>query len=473
MSEQYPGGWLTKSPPVAADNYETTPLPGVWNLTQQAALLKQNLWPIAGNINPVYWIATFSPPTGWGSTTGGVRSAVNSSDQSILTGLGLSTASSGYYPCRAMMRVSKNGVILWTKAYFYTTGGDSLQDPTFDGSGNVYYGGYAGTANNNVLLLKYVVSDGTLTWSRQSNLANGDILTGVTGPDSSGNFYSGGYNGAGSGGLVNLWIKFNSSGTLLAQVSNRTASYSNAYHTFLNSDTSGNCYFGGTNFYEGTYYKYSNTGSVLVQSRLGNGTYGGGMAALTIESRTSPSYFYSVAYAASTGATCNLWKVATSNGTTVAWSKNFPTLYPYGGNCIVDASGNVYMANGDSGNAKVAIFKFNSSGTLLWQREISNSGGNVTLGGLAHDSTDSALVVNMTLSGTPNLGAIMRIPDDGSKTGTYGTWTYAASSYTVSGSASGSWTSDSTVGETWSGSLGSGTGTDQAVTPTSNRTVVP
>lgn len=61
MSEQYPGGWITKSPPLPADNYETTPAPGIWNLTQQAALLKQNLWPTVGNVAAAAaWVAQVS-----------------------------------------------------------------------------------------------------------------------------------------------------------------------------------------------------------------------------------------------------------------------------------------------------------------------------------------------------------------------------------------------------------------------------
>lgn len=42
MSEQYPGGWISKSPPTP--NGSTAP--GLWNLSQQAGYQKQGLWPI-------------------------------------------------------------------------------------------------------------------------------------------------------------------------------------------------------------------------------------------------------------------------------------------------------------------------------------------------------------------------------------------------------------------------------------------
>lgn len=41
MSEQYPGGWISKSPPTP--NGSTAP--GLWTLSQQAAYQKQGLWP--------------------------------------------------------------------------------------------------------------------------------------------------------------------------------------------------------------------------------------------------------------------------------------------------------------------------------------------------------------------------------------------------------------------------------------------
>lgn len=52
MSEQYPGGWMTKSPAAPSGPYETSSAPGVWTLSQAAGFVKQGLWPTAGNIAP-------------------------------------------------------------------------------------------------------------------------------------------------------------------------------------------------------------------------------------------------------------------------------------------------------------------------------------------------------------------------------------------------------------------------------------
>jgi hypothetical protein len=53
MSEQYPGGFITKSPPTPAGPYQTSSAYGMWTLSQQAAYQKEGLWPIAGNVVPI------------------------------------------------------------------------------------------------------------------------------------------------------------------------------------------------------------------------------------------------------------------------------------------------------------------------------------------------------------------------------------------------------------------------------------
>jgi hypothetical protein len=52
MSKQYPGGIISKTAPLPTGPYETGTAPGVWTLDQQAAFVKQGIWPIAGNALP-------------------------------------------------------------------------------------------------------------------------------------------------------------------------------------------------------------------------------------------------------------------------------------------------------------------------------------------------------------------------------------------------------------------------------------
>ena len=52
MSEQYPGGWMTKSPPTPSGPLASDTAPGLWTLSQVAGFVKQGIWPTAGNVPP-------------------------------------------------------------------------------------------------------------------------------------------------------------------------------------------------------------------------------------------------------------------------------------------------------------------------------------------------------------------------------------------------------------------------------------
>jgi hypothetical protein len=49
MSKQYPGGIISKTPPVPSGAFENSTAPGIWTLEQQAAYAKLGQWPTAGN----------------------------------------------------------------------------------------------------------------------------------------------------------------------------------------------------------------------------------------------------------------------------------------------------------------------------------------------------------------------------------------------------------------------------------------
>lgn len=102
-----------------------------------------------------------------------------------------------------------------------------------------------------------------------------------------------------------------------------------------------------------------------------------------------------------------------------------------------DADGNIYVCGSDGqGSGPLGIIvKFNSSGVPQWQRNISKcelqsikvlSSGELLLSGYWH---------NLASGGTSQ-PLIVRVPSDGSKTGTYtvggSSISYAASSYTIS-----------------------------------------
>jgi hypothetical protein len=95
------------------------------------------------------------------------------------------------------------------------------------------------------------------------------------------------------------------------------------------------------------------------------------------------------------------------------------------GTIAVDNSNFVY-ASGHCG-AGGLIAQYDSNGALQWQRSLSLT-VNTVLDSIAVEPDGTAFVVTISDPST----AIARLPKDGTHTGTYGALTYAVSSYTNS-----------------------------------------
>lgn len=106
-------------------------------------------------------------------------------------------------------------------------------------------------------------------------------------------------------------------------------------------------------------------------------------------------------------------------------------------------SGNVYVVGNDYPNYAVLIAKYNSSGTLLWQRTMTgvSTGYN---GEIQLDSSENLYIPvgSISVGGSANsCVGVLKLPGDGSLTGTYGDLIYAASS--LSATTPASWASTS------------------------------
>ena len=96
----------------------------------------------------------------------------------------------------------------------------------------------------------------------------------------------------------------------------------------------------------------------------------------------------------------------------------------------VDGSGNVYVhgyAFLSSGSADFLTVKYNTSGTLQWQRTLDNSSGVTNAIGYAV-SVDNSGNIYVGGGGASGKCLIAKLPADGSMTGTYGSFTYSPSS---------------------------------------------
>jgi hypothetical protein len=118
----------------------------------------------------------------------------------------------------------------------------------------------------------------------------------------------------------------------------------------------------------------------------------------------------------STGAT-NWQKQLAFSGTNVSPSR-----------AGTDADGNFYSTFvRDNSSLYYYLVKYNSSGTLLWQRRISITGKNITGGaGLVAIDSNKNIVLSFQYNGTYAETMTMRVPNDGTLTGSY-----TVGSYTV------------------------------------------
>jgi len=106
----------------------------------------------------------------------------------------------------------------------------------------------------------------------------------------------------------------------------------------------------------------------------------------------------------------------------------------------IDSSGNVYFGftRPISGVSRSYIFKYNSSGTLQWQRSFYSSAGSTSIAAIDASNTG---IIKLRLA-LPNsaLLIVAQLPNDGTLTGTYGNYTYEVSTETETAGSSGAFT---------------------------------
>lgn len=122
---------------------------------------------------------------------------------------------------------------------------------------------------------------------------------------------------------------------------------------------------------------------------------------------------------------------------TIQWQRSLSDsgadLTPHG--LDTDSSGNVYIAGEgyDGANFYILVAKYNASGTLQWKNTWQPSTPDNTLrmegfDSLRLDSNEDIVVVGSSFDSSylgDNPGWVLKLPNDGSLTGTHGDWSYA------------------------------------------------
>jgi uncharacterized delta-60 repeat protein len=374
------------------------------------------------------WIATLGG-TGYDQGKG---VAVDSSGNVYVTG-NIVSPSTGYFDC-SIAKYNSSGVIQWQR-----TLSSSLNDYgvkiALDSSGNVYIVGTTQTSGRSHVLIAKYNSSGSIQWQRTfSGTGPFDNGRGIA-VDSSGNVYIAGFNQGGnldSGNDAAFLAKYNTSGTL--QWQRLLGSSSQDHAKGIAVDSSGNVYVVGdtvSSNYDIFIAKYNTSGSIQWQRTLG-GTgieYGYGIAV------DSSGNAYAVGQTNSSGAGGSDFLIAKYNTSgAIQWQRILGGSGDEVARSIaVDNSGNVYVTGDTSaGGYDFLIAKYNSSGTIQWQRTLGGTGGDYP-DSIQVDSSGNIYIAGYTNSSGAGSNDILiaKLPDDGSLTGTYGSFTYSSSSLTA------------------------------------------
>ena len=316
-----------------------------------------------------------------------------------------------------------------------TSGYDVSYGVATDSNGNVYISGYtdgsvdgANQGSLDAWVAKYNTS-GTLLWKRQLGTSANDVSYGVA-TDSNGDVYiSGDTDGSIDGsnqGLTDAWVaKYNSSGVLIGK--RQLGTSTNDMSRGVATDSKGNFYISGftagslgsTNQgpWDAWVAKYNSSGTLVWKRQLGTsvddvskGVATDGDGNVYISGFTQGSLAGAFQGGGLEG-TYDAWVAKYNSSGTLVWKRQLGTSSTDTSNGVAtDSSGNVYISgqsygslggsNQGLGDAWVA--KYNSSGTLLWKRQLgtssqdasnsvaTDSNGNVYMSGFTTDSLEGA-----------------------------------------------------------------------------------
>ena len=424
----------------------------------------------AGGAASPYYIYTL----GGAGTENFLKTKPDSSGNIYGIGRTNSTGTSGSYD-NYICKLDSTGAVQWQRV-LGSTSFDEARGIDVDSSGNVYVAGNLDVgATRKPLFAKYN-SSGVLQFQKTITTSNLDDMYDIA-VDASGNIHtlSRAYSGSNYKLLVN---KFDSSGTSIWQREVDPAAGLLLYNIIV--DASGNVFIsfaydaGGTS-YDGGVIMFNSSGTVQWQRRY----YSTGFDTVGGLIKGPSGYLYLTGrFVQSSNTEGVLMKINPVGTPAIQWARKLggasgDTLSGIG----IDSSENIYAVgtnnSSGAGGADWLIAKYNSSGTIQWQREFgsTNSEYPYTISLPSDDIFHASGFAN--LASSDFLGA--SLPTDGSLTGTYSVggvdFTYAASSLTE-GAASISEASLSFSVTTPSYAIASGTAVDASISLTQQLTSI-
>lgn len=328
------------------------------------------------------------------------------------------------YSSSFVAKYNSTGVLQWQKtsasvAAFYAG--------YVDASGNLYA---AGTANNGKAYIAKFDTNGNVTAQAELNRSTGpsSFCKGIY-VDTSGNVYVTivAYINCCTATFVTVKLD-----TSLAITWQKVFNSSTDIST-VTVDTSGNVYV-ADNSSGLAVGKFDASGTALWHYNVNNiNSYPTG---ITLDSSGNP--VVTGAFYAAPEYNAFVMKV-NANGT-LAWGRTLvePSGFQNNANAVsCDASDNVYFTGTQSQNNVPALLvaKYNSSGTLQWQRSMTNSTWNGAGYAVSSPGTSFVYVAGRRRSNAGAGSMLGKLPSDGSKTGSYTvgseTFTYSVASNTA------------------------------------------
>ena len=316
-----------------------------------------------------------------GATDQGNGIAISSSQDLYVVGF----TSTNYIQ---VAKYNSSGAVQWQKRSLAATG--NFQKTVVGPSGYIYIcGSYTNattTFTNNACLVK-IDSSGLIQWNRLLGWgasASFERFFGIA-LDSSENVYLAGYTNNGNAATANrsILVKYNSSGTIQWQRGLIINSLSTVSFGIATTPSGDSYVVGG---FGGAATGVGGATSIFLAKYDTNGNFG--------------------------------WKAVLNN-----------TSLDGGVGVALDGSGNIYITGATSvsgGDKDLFIAKYNSSGSLQWQRTFNGAGGEDIGTGIIVDAAGNMYISASLSFATPyGYSGLIKLPTDGSRTGIYGVvWRY-------------------------------------------------